>query len=81
VHGLLNDSARWGGRAEEARHLAAQLEDPQAKSALLEIAYQYERLAKLAVRRREQIASDPKAAIENASVVFRRGRRVAVDRT
>lgn len=40
-------SARsWRDRAEEARALAAQMQDPQARAILLEIAATYEMLAR-----------------------------------
>lgn len=38
----------WRARAEDARLLASQLEHPQLKSAALEIAYQYGRMATIA---------------------------------
>jgi hypothetical protein len=48
---LLNNPAHWHLRAQEARLLAAQLEDPEAKAATLKIAEEYERLAVRAAKR------------------------------
>ena len=47
---FLNDSAHWRALSQEARLLAKQLDDPEAKSAALEIAYQYGRIANRAER-------------------------------
>jgi hypothetical protein len=51
---LLNNPAHWHLRAQEARLLAAQLEDPEAKAATLKIAEEYERLAVRAAKRIEE---------------------------
>jgi hypothetical protein len=48
---LLNNPAHWHLRAQEARLLAAQLEDSVAKEATLRIADEYERLAVRATKR------------------------------
>ena len=48
---LLNNPAHWHLRAQEARLLASQLEDPEAKAATLKIAEEYERLAVRAAER------------------------------
>lgn len=48
---LINDSAHWRRRAEEARRLADQLDDPVAKATMVEIAQSYERLAEIALQR------------------------------
>ena len=48
---LLNNPAHWHLRAQEARLLAAQLEDPEAKAATLKIAEEYDRLAVRATQR------------------------------
>jgi hypothetical protein len=48
---LLNNPAHWHLRAQEARLLAAQLEDPVAKEATLRIAEEYDRLAVRATKR------------------------------
>ena len=42
---LVNDPAHWRQRAQEARTVADQLSDLQAKAAMLRIADDYERLA------------------------------------
>ena len=49
---LANDPAHWQRRAEEARRLADQLDDPIAKKAMRDIALSYERLAALAEKKR-----------------------------
>jgi hypothetical protein len=54
---LLNNPAHWHLRAQEARLLAAQLEDPEAKAATLNIAEEYERLAVRAAKRMEDMES------------------------
>jgi hypothetical protein len=51
---LLNNPAHWHLRAQEARLLAAQLEDLEAKAATLKIAEEYERLAVRATKRIEE---------------------------
>jgi hypothetical protein len=48
---LLNNPTLWHLRAEGARLLAAQLEDPVAKEATLTIADEYDRLAVRATKR------------------------------
>ena len=48
---LVNDPAHWRQRAQEARTVADQLSDLQAKAAMLRIADDYERLAKRAEAR------------------------------
>jgi hypothetical protein len=48
---LLNNPAHWHLRAQEARLLASQLEDPEAKAATLKIADEYDRLALRAAER------------------------------
>jgi hypothetical protein len=42
----INDPKHWLGRAKEARALAEQLDDPEAKRTMLATADDYERLAK-----------------------------------
>jgi hypothetical protein len=42
---LLDDPQHWRSRAEEARTVAEQLADPDAKRTMLRIAADYERLA------------------------------------
>lgn len=48
---LLNDAKHWRERAEEARAVAATLNDPEAEQMMLEIAESYEMLAQLAEQR------------------------------
>ena len=48
---LLNNPMHWHLRAQEARLLASQLEDPEAQAATLKIAEEYERLAARAAKR------------------------------
>jgi len=47
----VNDPAHWRQRAQEARTIADQLTDLQAKAAMLRIADDYERLAERAAAR------------------------------
>jgi hypothetical protein len=49
-------SARWRERAEEARSIAEQLNEPESSRMLLRIAEDYERLAKHAERRAQKRA-------------------------
>jgi hypothetical protein len=42
---LINDPAHWRKRAEQARRIADQLDDPLSKKTMLEIAQSYEKLA------------------------------------
>jgi hypothetical protein len=55
---LLNNPAHWQLRAQEARLLALQLEEPAAKAATLKIAEEYERLASRAARRNDEEHAD-----------------------
>ena len=48
---LLNNVRHWRERAEEARAVAGQLNNPEAKRVMLGIAEGYERMAKLAEER------------------------------
>jgi hypothetical protein len=48
---LRDDADHWRRRAREARALAEHLEDPPAKTTMLEIAESYERLAMLVEKR------------------------------
>jgi hypothetical protein len=45
---LLKDPKHWRERADEARRVASQLTDPEAKKTMLEIAASYDRLAERA---------------------------------
>jgi hypothetical protein len=44
---LNSDPEHWRRRADESRKLANQLDDPDAKATMLEIARSYDRLAEL----------------------------------
>jgi hypothetical protein len=48
---FINDSGHWRQRAEEARTIAEQMNDPQSKEAMLRISRDYERLAERAEQR------------------------------
>jgi hypothetical protein len=48
---LLNNSGHWKQRAQEARRLADSVSDPEARTTLLKIADEYERLAARAASR------------------------------
>ncbi len=48
---FINDPKHWRERAEQARILADQMNDPQSKQAMLRIAADYERLAERAEER------------------------------
>jgi hypothetical protein len=48
---FINDPEHWRQRAEEARALAEQMQDPQSKQAMLRIATDYEHLVERAARR------------------------------
>jgi hypothetical protein len=61
---LLNNPAHWHLRAQEARLLAAQLEDLVAKQATLKIADEYDRLA---VRAAKRMADDAEKDSKDAS--------------
>ena len=55
---LLQEALEWLDRAEQAREVAGQLTDPDARRAVLELAESFDRLARAAasppvVRRRE----------------------------
>jgi hypothetical protein len=48
----VDDPQHWRRRAQEARRIAEQLDDPAARTTMQEIAVSYERLAELAHARR-----------------------------
>jgi hypothetical protein len=47
----IDDPAHWRQKADEARRMADQLADPEAKQAMLQIAASYEQLAKIVAAR------------------------------
>jgi hypothetical protein len=60
---LLHEAFEWLDRAEQAREVAGQLTDPQARKAVLELADSFDRLARAAAtpavaRRRELTRQD-----------------------
>jgi hypothetical protein len=60
---MLNEALEWLDRAEQAREVARQLNDPSARKAVLELAEGFERLARAAAaptaaRRRELATQD-----------------------
>jgi hypothetical protein len=48
---IADDPAHWRQRAEEARRIANQMDDPVTKATMLDIARAYEQLASLAEAR------------------------------
>jgi hypothetical protein len=78
---LLNNPAHWHLRAQEARLLASQLEDPEAKAATLKVAGEYDRLAVRAARRiREEIAACRRVALTILNTgVIRLSETIAVE--
>jgi hypothetical protein len=60
---ILNEALKWLDRAEQAREVAGQLTDPGARKAVLQLADNYDRLARAAAapttaRRRELATQD-----------------------
>ena len=60
---ILNEALKWLDRAEQAREVAGQLTDPGARKAVLQLADNYDRLARAAAapttaRRREPATQD-----------------------
>ena len=60
---FLNETFEWLDRAEQAREVAAQLTDPGARQAVLQLVHDYERLARAAAtptaaRRRELVRKE-----------------------
>ena len=47
---LLHEALEWLDRAEQAREVAGQLTDPDARRAVLELADSFDRLARAAAR-------------------------------
>jgi len=63
MHSMLKEAWEWIDRAEQAREVAGQLNDPGARKAVLELAESFERLARAAAaptaaRRRELATED-----------------------
>ena len=48
---FINDPAHWRQRAEEARAIADQMNDPESKRMMLKVAEDYDRLAERAEQR------------------------------
>jgi hypothetical protein len=48
MRGRFSDQANWGARSQEARILAERVDDPIAKRAILDIATNYDIIAKRA---------------------------------
>jgi hypothetical protein len=60
---ILNEALEWLNRAEQAREVAGQLTDPGARKAVLQLADNFDRLARAvcaptAARRRELAGQD-----------------------
>lgn len=62
---LMNEALEWLDRAEQAREVAGQLTDPAARNAVLELADNFDRLARAAasptVARRRELARQKQA--------------------
>jgi hypothetical protein len=60
MQSLLNEALEWLDRADQAREVAGQLTNPDAKRAVLELADSFDRLARAAaspaVARRRELA-------------------------
>ncbi len=50
---ILDDREHWCNRAEEARVIALQMQDPKARQTMLDIAAGYDELAERAEQRRK----------------------------
>jgi hypothetical protein len=61
IPSILNEALEWLDRAEQAREVAGQLNDPSARKAVLELAESFDRLARAAatpaVLRRRELAT------------------------
>ena len=53
----INDPKHWRYRAEEARAMAESMTDPEAKQSMLNVAAEYEKLAKRAEDRAGGVAT------------------------
>ena len=60
---IYNDPEHWRTRASEARALAEAMTDPVGKTAMLEIAQKYDRVAKRALERMAVEASKQRAGL------------------
>ena len=58
----INDPKHWSDRAEEARTVADQTDDPDSKRKMLRIAEDYEELARRAEKRLNQQQQQPKSS-------------------
>jgi hypothetical protein len=61
---ILNEALEWLDRAEQAREVAGQLNDPGARKAVLELAESFERLARAAAAPSSR--RDPRSTGESA---------------
>jgi hypothetical protein len=61
MRSILNEALEWLDRAEQAREVAGQLNDPGARKAVFELAESFDRLARAAatpaVLRRRELAT------------------------
>jgi hypothetical protein len=55
---ILNDAAHWRERADEARALADQMSDPDARASMLRVAQEYEKIAERALARVRESATN-----------------------
>jgi hypothetical protein len=55
----VEDPGHWRFRADNTRKLASESKDPNAKTILLNVAEQFERLARLAEERQRQTPAKP----------------------